>query len=87
MLTLRRDQLNPMTYLHYFAKLENERVCKLLLNYGADASIRSGGYREVTPIDVWPELENIVNVPIMRIIQVGNAARGTGTRFCDIEFK
>jgi hypothetical protein len=78
-----------MSYLHYFAKKENEKICRLLMSYGADPKVKAGGRRGGegvhTAFDVWPELENIFYVPIYKIIQMASVARGAGTKFCDIE--
>lgn len=76
-----------MSYLHYFAKQENERMCKLLVSYGADPKTKASGGRGegYSAFDVWPELENILYYQVFRIVQIGNAARGAGSKYCDIE--
>jgi L-rhamnose mutarotase len=63
-----------MSYLHYFARAENAQVCFLLLKHGAnlysfyednDDNLYScyedndDGENE-TPLEIWPELENII---------------------------
>jgi hypothetical protein len=66
-----------MTYLHYFARKENKEICELLLKYGADSTYRCTYYNldNITPISVWPELENIIKRGPNAIVKLGGQAR------------
>jgi hypothetical protein len=57
------------------------------MSYGADPKIKASGDRGegYSAFEVWPDLENILYSQIFRIFQIGNAARGAGSKFCDIE--
>jgi hypothetical protein len=81
-----------MTYLHYFAKEENEEVCVLLLKYGADPDAKCGRGRwnygnktGVTPIHVWPELEKIIKRGPHAIAKAGALALRNKTH-SDVSF-
>jgi hypothetical protein len=57
------------------------------MSYGADPKIKARGNRGegYNAFDIWPDLENILYTQIFIIIQIGSAARGTGSKFCDVE--
>jgi hypothetical protein len=72
-----------MTYLHYFAKREDESICSLLLRYGADPYKKCSNSRrsydtEVagpTPIELWPlMMPNIVQRETTAIRRLGAVA-------------
>lgn len=48
-----------LTYLQYFARERNARVCELLLRHGADSK-RKNEARGLDSIELWPELAGIV---------------------------